>query len=75
MDYRYIAENDKFSTNFVSTHHQNFSVLSESDIKRLQDIDINHILSVLSTSRSTTCLLLTNYNWNTTQVLGFDNLQ
>jgi len=65
MDYRYIAENDNFSTKY----NQNFFVLSDSDIKRLQDTDINHVILVVSTSRSISCLLLTDYNWNVTQAL------
>lgn len=65
-DYSPIAEDDN-----------HFSVLNESDIKHLQNNGINHILSVLSTSRSTACLLLTNYNWNVPQALQswFDNPQ
>ncbi|RHN61581.1 putative aminoacyltransferase, E1 ubiquitin-activating enzyme [Medicago truncatula] len=65
-DYSPIAEDDN-----------HFSVLNESDIKHLQNNGINHILSVLSTSRSTACLLLTNYNWNVPQALEswFDNPQ
>jgi len=63
MDHHYIEEDDKYSTKLASTtHHQNFSVLSESE-------------SILSIKRPTACLLLTHYNWNLLQVFDswFDN--
>ncbi|RHN61579.1 putative aminoacyltransferase, E1 ubiquitin-activating enzyme [Medicago truncatula] len=56
---------------------QHFYVLSESDIKRLQDADINHLSSILFVSRPVACLLLSHYNWNVTQASEswFDNQQ
>jgi len=71
----HMENDDDYSS--ISEDGNQFSVLSESDIKHLQNNDINHILSILLISRPLACLLLTNYNWNTTQVLEswFDNLQ
>lgn len=48
---------------------QHFIVLSESDIKRLQHADINKVLSIISISRVTTCLLLYHCEWSVTKVL------
>jgi len=71
----HMENNDDHSS--IADNNNHFSVLSESDIKHLQNNDINHILSILSISRPLACLLLTNCNWNTTQVLEswFDNPQ
>ncbi|CAJ2679639.1 unnamed protein product [Trifolium pratense] len=67
-DYSHIAEEE---------NDNHFSVLTESDIKLLQNNDINHISSILSISKATSSLLLSRYNWNITQVMEswFDNQQ
>ncbi|PNX97239.1 putative E3 ubiquitin-protein ligase ARI7-like protein [Trifolium pratense] len=67
-DYSHIAEEE---------NDNHFSVLTESDIKLLQNNDINHISSILSISKATSSLLLSHYNWNITQVMEswFDNQQ
>ncbi|KAK2381400.1 RING/U-box superfamily protein [Trifolium repens] len=66
-DYSYISDEDE----------NHFSVLTESDIKRLQNEDIDHISSILSLSKPTSSLLLSHFNWNITQVMEswFDNPQ
>ncbi|KAL5657715.1 hypothetical protein ACJX0J_030878, partial [Zea mays] len=47
---------------------QNYSILSEVDIKRRQEDDINRVSIVLSISKPEACVLLRNYNWSVSKV-------
>ncbi|XP_020407931.1 uncharacterized protein [Zea mays] len=47
---------------------QNYSILSEVDIKRHQEDDINRVSTVLSISKPEACVLLRNYNWSVSKV-------
>ncbi|XP_027355496.1 probable E3 ubiquitin-protein ligase ARI7 [Abrus precatorius] len=47
---------------------KNYAVLSESDVKRLQDLDINEVSCVLSIPRVSACLLLIHYEWSVMNV-------
>jgi len=47
---------------------QNYSILSEVDIKQRQEDDINRVSTVLSISKSEACVLLRNYNWSVSKV-------
>lgn len=60
---------DEISAKTTISMQQCFIVLSESDIKRLQEVDINKVLSILPISRATACLLLYHYEWSATKVL------
>jgi hypothetical protein len=42
---------------------QNYSVLSEDDIKQHQADDMNRVSTVLSISKAEACALLRSYNW------------
>uniref|UniRef100_A0A453P127 E3 ubiquitin-protein ligase ARIH1-like UBA-like domain-containing protein n=1 Tax=Aegilops tauschii subsp. strangulata TaxID=200361 RepID=A0A453P127_AEGTS len=47
---------------------QNYSVLSETDIKQHQADDMNRVSTVLSISKSEACALLRSYNWSVSKV-------
>lgn len=47
---------------------KNYTILTEADIRRLQDDDVSQLSATLSISKSDSCLLLRHYNWNVTKV-------
>ncbi|KAL0919131.1 hypothetical protein M5K25_011206 [Dendrobium thyrsiflorum] len=47
---------------------QNYTVLDETDIRKLQEDDIRSVSIVLSTSRVHACLLLRHFNWSVSKV-------
>jgi ariadne-1 len=53
---------------FIFVPQQNYSILSEVDIKQRQEDDINRVSTVLSISKSEACVLLRNYNWSVSKV-------
>uniref|UniRef100_A0A804Q8P3 E3 ubiquitin-protein ligase ARIH1-like UBA-like domain-containing protein n=1 Tax=Zea mays TaxID=4577 RepID=A0A804Q8P3_MAIZE len=55
-------------TTFIYGMMQNYSILSEVDIKRRQEDDINRVSIVLSISKPEACVLLRNYNWSVSKV-------
>lgn len=52
----------------ITSKEQCYTILSESDIKRLQDIDINKVSSVLLIPRVVACLLLIHHEWSVLKV-------
>ncbi|KAJ1376409.1 IBR domain [Sesbania bispinosa] len=61
------AAEKSISTKTIITE-KNFTVLEESNIKRLQEADINQISYVLSISKFSACLLLHHCEWSVTKV-------
>ncbi|KAK7312215.1 hypothetical protein VNO77_35923 [Canavalia gladiata] len=59
-------EGEENSTN--KTIFQNYTVLSEPEVKRLQDTDIDEVSCVLSISRDGAILLLNHYEWSVIKV-------
>ncbi|KAG6475846.1 hypothetical protein ZIOFF_065076 [Zingiber officinale] len=54
-----------------STSHrqqQNYTILSDADIRLRQEEDISRISTVLSILRSEACILLRHYNWSVSRV-------
>ncbi|TKY67742.1 E3 ubiquitin-protein ligase ARI7 [Spatholobus suberectus] len=52
----------------TSKEQRHYTILSESDIKRLQDTDINEVSSILVISRVGACLLLIHHEWSVLKV-------
>ncbi|KAL6903608.1 hypothetical protein ACP4OV_004421 [Aristida adscensionis] len=68
-DYDFADHDSDDSTELMShRQQQNYSVLSEADIKQRQEDDINRVSTVLSISKSEACVLLRNYNWSVSKV-------
>uniref|UniRef100_K3Y639 RBR-type E3 ubiquitin transferase n=1 Tax=Setaria italica TaxID=4555 RepID=K3Y639_SETIT len=64
------ADRDSDDSGELLSHRQqqNYSILSEVDIKQCQEDDINRVSTVLSISKSEACVLLRNYNWSVSKV-------
>ncbi|CAD6260435.1 unnamed protein product [Miscanthus lutarioriparius] len=68
-DYDFADHDSDDSTELLShRQQQNYSILSEVDIKRRQEDDINRVSTVLSISKPEACVLLRNYNWSVSKV-------
>ncbi|GJR58596.1 probable E3 ubiquitin-protein ligase ARI8 [Tanacetum coccineum] len=52
----------------ILPRQKNFTVLKEEDIKQRQEDDITNIVSVLSISRDSACMLLRRFSWSVTNV-------
>ncbi|XP_042456536.1 probable E3 ubiquitin-protein ligase ARI8 isoform X2 [Zingiber officinale] len=48
--------------------YQNYTILSEADIRLRQEEDISRVSTVLSISRSAACILLRHYQWSVSRV-------
>ncbi|KAG8380336.1 hypothetical protein BUALT_Bualt06G0005000 [Buddleja alternifolia] len=76
MDYDGFMDQDSDdSDDFASSHHfhhhhrsQNYTILSEDEIRQCQEEDITKISSVLSISRVAAGILLRHYNWSVSKV-------
>ncbi|CAD6263231.1 unnamed protein product [Miscanthus lutarioriparius] len=68
-DYDFADHDSDDSAELLShRQQQNYSILSEVDIKRRQEDDINRVSTVLSISKPEACVLLRNYNWSVSKV-------
>ncbi|AQK44474.1 putative E3 ubiquitin-protein ligase ARI8 [Zea mays] len=68
-DYDFADHDSDDSAELLShRQQQNYSILSEVDIKRRQEDDINRVSTVLSISKPEACVLLRNYNWYSTHL-------
>ncbi|XP_062226031.1 probable E3 ubiquitin-protein ligase ARI8 [Phragmites australis] len=68
-DYDFADRDSDDSAELLShRQQQNYSILSEPDIKQRQEDDINRVSTVLSISKSEACVLLRNYNWSVSKV-------
>ncbi|XP_062183789.1 probable E3 ubiquitin-protein ligase ARI8 [Phragmites australis] len=68
-DYDFADHDSDDSAELLShRQQQNYSILSEADIKHRQEDDINRVSTVLSISKSEACVLLRNYNWSVSKV-------
>ncbi|KAJ1397058.1 putative E3 ubiquitin-protein ligase [Sesbania bispinosa] len=65
----YIEAAEKSISKKIIFAEKNFTVWDESNIKRLQEADINQVSYVLSISKFAACLLLRHCEWNVTKVL------
>ncbi|XP_042483649.1 probable E3 ubiquitin-protein ligase ARI8 [Macadamia integrifolia] len=69
-DVEYLVDDHLYSDNVkkFQTQQQNYTILSEADIRRRQEEDITKISTVLSISRSWSSILMRHYNWSITKV-------
>ncbi|THU50575.1 hypothetical protein C4D60_Mb06t21690 [Musa balbisiana] len=67
-DYDYGDADFPESQEIVSPLKQNYTILSEADIRQRQEEDITQICAILSVSRSAACSLLCHYKWNVSKV-------
>ncbi|CAJ1933844.1 unnamed protein product [Sphenostylis stenocarpa] len=67
-DYIEDAEINETDYKISSEEQQHYTVLTESDIKRLQDEDINQVSCVLFVPRTAACLLLVHHEWSVVKV-------
>ncbi|XP_011014998.1 PREDICTED: probable E3 ubiquitin-protein ligase ARI8 [Populus euphratica] len=68
-DYEFIDNDSDDSDDLIShRHQQNYTVLSEEDIRQRQDDDVMGIATVLSISKVAAIILLRYYNWNVSKV-------
>ncbi|CAL9120836.1 unnamed protein product [Musa textilis] len=67
-DYDYGDADFAESQEIVSPLKQNYTILSEADIRQRQEEDITQICAILSVSRSAACNLLCHYKWNVSKV-------
>ncbi|KAK3229120.1 hypothetical protein Dsin_001001 [Dipteronia sinensis] len=67
-DYEFIDNDTDDSDDLASHRQQNFSILSEADIRQRQEEDIIRISSVLSISKVSATVLLRFYNWSVSKV-------
>ncbi|KAE8819229.1 putative E3 ubiquitin-protein ligase ARI8 [Hordeum vulgare] len=68
-DYDFADRDSDDSDDLIShRQQQNYSVLSETDIKQHQADDMNRVSTVLSISKSEACALLRSYNWSVSKV-------
>ncbi|CAL8167037.1 unnamed protein product [Prunus armeniaca] len=68
-DYEFI-DNDSDDSNDVASHRyqQNYTVLTEADIRQHQEEDIMRISTVLSISKVSASILLRYYSWSVSKV-------
>ncbi|KAM0940134.1 putative transcription factor interactor and regulator CCHC(Zn) family [Dioscorea sansibarensis] len=64
------GDNESDGSEDIISHRQqcNYIILSEADIKRHQEDDINRVSTVLSLPRVSACILLRYYNWSVSRV-------
>ncbi|KAF9677000.1 hypothetical protein SADUNF_Sadunf08G0061800 [Salix dunnii] len=68
-DYEFIDNDSDDSDDLIShRHQQNYTILSEGDIRQRQDDDIMRIATVLSISKVAASILLRYYNWSVSKV-------
>ncbi|KAG5237375.1 zinc finger family protein [Salix suchowensis] len=68
-DYEFIDNDSDDSDDLIShRHQQNYTVLSEEDIRQRQDDDVTRIATVLSISKVAASILLRHYNWSVSKV-------
>lgn len=68
-DFEFV-DNDSDDSNdiILHRHQQNYTILSEADIRQRQEDDITRISTVLSISRVSAGILLRYYNWSVSRV-------
>ncbi|URE12708.1 E3 ubiquitin-protein ligase [Musa troglodytarum] len=68
-DYNF-GDNYSDDSEDVTSHRQqqNYTILSEADIRQHQDENINRVSTVLSIPRYAACILLRHYNWSISRV-------
>ncbi|XP_039064181.1 probable E3 ubiquitin-protein ligase ARI8 isoform X2 [Hibiscus syriacus] len=67
--YEFIGHDSDDSVDFTShSHRQNYTILSEVDIRQRQEDDITRISTVLSISEAEAGILLCHYNWNVSKI-------
>ncbi|ONK57944.1 uncharacterized protein A4U43_C09F5880 [Asparagus officinalis] len=68
-DYDFV-DNDSDDSEDITSHRQqqNYTILSDDDIRQHQEEDINRVSTVLSISRVSACILLRYYNWSVSKV-------
>ncbi|XP_071732112.1 probable E3 ubiquitin-protein ligase ARI8 isoform X2 [Rutidosis leptorrhynchoides] len=66
----YEFDNASDDSDDLSSHRnqQNYSILSEADIRKRQENDILKISSILSISKNAAAILLRHYNWSVSKV-------
>ncbi|KAG6763842.1 hypothetical protein POTOM_031285 [Populus tomentosa] len=68
-DYEFIDNDSDDSDDLIShRYQQNYTILSEGDIRQRQDDDIMRIATVLSISKVAAGILLRYYNWSVSKV-------
>ncbi|CAN0859880.1 Probable E3 ubiquitin-protein ligase ARI8 [Linum grandiflorum] len=68
-DFEFISNDSDDSDDLIShRHQQNYTILSEVDIRRRQDDDVARIATVLSISKVAASILLRYYNWSVSKV-------
>ncbi|KAH8501286.1 hypothetical protein H0E87_016196 [Populus deltoides] len=68
-DYEFIDNDSDDSDDLIShRYQQNYTILSEGDIRQRQDDDIMRIATVLSISKVAASILLRYYNWSVSKV-------
>ncbi|XP_010528636.1 PREDICTED: probable E3 ubiquitin-protein ligase ARI8 [Tarenaya hassleriana] len=68
-DYEFIENDADDSDDLIfRRHQQNYTILSEADIRQRQEDDISKIATVLSISRISSVILLRHYNWCVSKV-------
>lgn len=69
-DYDFIDNysEDDFDDFAIRRNQQNYSIMSESEIRRRQEDDIMKISTVLSISKVEAAILLRHYNWSVSKV-------
>ncbi|CAA7400458.1 unnamed protein product [Spirodela intermedia] len=67
-DYGFVENDSDDSDDIIYHRHQNYTILGEHDIIRLQMEDINRVSQVLSMSRDDACILLRHYKWSVNRV-------
>ncbi|KAG6477854.1 hypothetical protein ZIOFF_061286 [Zingiber officinale] len=64
------VDNESDDSEDITYHRQqqNYTILSEADIRLRQEEDISRVSTVLSISRSAACILLRHYQWSVSRV-------
>ncbi|KAG6475049.1 probable E3 ubiquitin-protein ligase ARI8 [Zingiber officinale] len=64
------VDNESDDSEDITYHRQqqNYTILSEADIRLRQEEDISRVSTVLSISRSSACILLRHYQWSVSRV-------
>lgn len=59
---------DGFDSKADDDHQQTYTIMSEADIRRCQEEDVNHLSNTLSILTTDSIMLLRHYNWNVSKV-------
>ncbi|XP_077212008.1 putative E3 ubiquitin-protein ligase ARI8 isoform X2 [Tasmannia lanceolata] len=67
-DYEFDNDTDGSDDSIYHRHQQDYTILSEADIRQRQEEDITMVSTVLSISRVSASILLRHYHWNVSTV-------